>query len=227
LPGFRPGKIPPALLEQRYGARARHAVKENFAVQAAHQLLAEGNLTSATESRDNPGNGDLLLRLTVTHLPDLKDPQFDSVVLTRLTAEDPKLAPLLEAAFREQVLDQLDAAYHFTLAPVLVNKELVAIRAAASAQLALISEEERRGVDAELLTIAERRVRVGAVVLEIARRFGISVTPAEAQAARRGSETQAQAHGRLTEERVIAHLTAMATVTERPATPEELEALAG
>jgi hypothetical protein len=225
LPGFRPGKIPLEVLEQRYGSRAREAVRNTLAVEAAQQLLAGGSLTSATQASDSAGSGDLLLRLTATHLPSLPEPPFHSVSLTRLTAASKEASALLEASFRRQVLDQLDAAYQFTIAPVLIEKELYSIRVAAQAQLRLLDEADRRAAEAEMRLIAERRVRLGAVVLEIARRLGIAVTDAQAQSARGPGESLTQARGRLTEDRVISSLVHRASVTERPATQDELDSL--
>lgn len=214
LPGFRPGKVPMEVLDQRYAVRARQAVKANFAVEAAQQLLAGGSLTSATQGSDVE-SGDLLLQLRATHLPDLPDPEFESVALTRLTADDPKAAAALAADFRRQVLDQLDAHYQFTIAPVLVNKEYTSIRTASAAQFNLLSEHDRAGAEAELLHIAERRVRLGAVLLELARRFGITASDTESEGAR----------GTLLEDRVIARLVTRAKVTERQASSEEIAAL--
>jgi len=225
VPGFRPGKIPLDVLEQRYGARARDAVRNNFAVQAAQQLLRKGNLTSATQAADPPESGDLILHLTVTHLPALPNPPIESAALTRLTSEDATTQALLDTALHQQVLDRLDEVYRFPLAEVLVAQELVGIFASAKAHLALLTADERRAAEVELRAIGERRVRLGAVVLELARRYGIAVSDADAQAARAAGESRAQAHGRLTEQRVIGYLIGMTKVASRPASTDEVRAL--
>ena len=225
MSGFRPGKIPIEVLEQRFGLRAEEAVRNAVAVEAAQQLLALGNLTSATAVVNAPGSADVFLQLTVTHLPALPDPQFELVELTRLTASDKELEGLLDIEFRQQVLDHLDTAYRFTLAPVLVNRELQAIHSAVEEQLALMAGADRSNAEAELRGIAERRVRLGAVILEMARRFSITVTEVEALAVCIAGESFAQARARLTEQRVVDHLIAKAKVTTRLATADELHEL--
>jgi hypothetical protein len=212
LPGFRPGKVPAEVLAQRYGARARESVRAGFAVEAAHQLLAEGNLTASTQPVDEPESGDLLLRLTVTHLPDLPDPNLENITFTRLTGGGEAASAYFEGAFRQQVMDRLDADYRFPVAPVLIRKELAALRAVAEGELNLLGAEDRAAAEAELSAIAERRVRLGAVMVELARRFGIVA-----------SDVPAEARGRIVEDRVVGRLTDLATVNERAATAEELQ----
>ncbi|MDE3197593.1 MAG: hypothetical protein KGN84_14680 [Acidobacteriota bacterium] len=226
LPGFRPGKIPMEILRGRYGARARESVAEKFAIDAARQLQVAGNLTSRTEAANDPATGDLSITLNATHLPDLPDPDFEAMALKRLTSPNPAMQKRLDEAFRTQILDGLDAAYEFTLAPVLVTQELGVMAGAISAEFKAIPEAEREGIYRELRTIAERRVRLGAVVVEMARRFGLSVGDAEIGAAKLPGESLAAARGRLTEDRVIAWLSSRAKVTERPATADEIAAIA-
>jgi FKBP-type peptidyl-prolyl cis-trans isomerase (trigger factor) len=112
---------------------------------------------------------------------------------------------LRRSHLRRQVLDYLDSAYAFTIAPALIEREYRALAAAASSQ----SDEGLADIAAELRVIAERRIRLGAVVKELARRHEI-----------------AGASSGQVEENVIAWIVSRAKVLEREATPDELRELA-
>ena len=202
LPGFRPGKIPAEVLVGRYGRRAHAEVVARLTDQAAAALLAQGTLASTAEAE-----GDLAVRFTCTHLPDL--PAFDPAALTleRLTCGDPALAPGLEEHLRRQILDRLDDAFDFPVAASLVDREFAAIRAA-------VEDDVPEEAAAELRLIAERRVRLGAVLAELARRNALHV--AAAMPAEREPALEAA---------VIAWILGHARVTKRPATPAEIAEL--
>jgi FKBP-type peptidyl-prolyl cis-trans isomerase (trigger factor) len=221
LPGFRPGKIPLNVLEKRYGSKARSEAANRLAAETADRIFAAGGLASSIEALSGTDSGDLELRIAVTHLPDL--PALDSAefAIERLSAspEDVESAGLTEAAaselfrdhLRQQVLDYLDAAYSFPIAPVLVDREFAAIRQVAESQLepGAANAEGRQSIAAELRVIAERRVRLGAVVAELARRLQIGVT-----------ETA------VVEEKVVHRLIANARVSDRVISSDELRELA-
>ena len=195
LPGFRPGKIPAAVIQERYGAKAQAEVLERVASQAGAHVLARGGIASDMKASHQGGGVEFLV--TATHLPDL--PEFDpeTIELERLTSHDPAHAEALAGHLRQQVLDRLDAAFDFPLASAMVDREYAAIRAAA-AQQGSVTEE----IEAELKVIAERRVRLGAVVTELARRWELG-------------------RDRL-EDRVVERILQLARVRERAATAEEL-----
>jgi FKBP-type peptidyl-prolyl cis-trans isomerase (trigger factor) len=113
---------------------------------------------------------------------------------------EPDAEAIAELHLREQVMDRLSEAYAFPIASILIEREFEALWKAAQEQVA--AGEVDRG---ELRLAAERRVRLGVVVAEIARRHGISE--------RTGSEL---------EDRVIAWITAQARVTERLVPAAEL-----
>jgi len=192
LPGFRPGKIPADVVRQRYGDKARADVLSRIATQAAAQALARGSLVSEV----SVASGELTL--SGTHLPDLPSIDPATMHLERLTAPDPALSGALADHLRQQVMDRLDAAYDFPVAPALIDREFTAIRAAAEQQGGDITPE----IEAELRVIAERRVRLGAVVAELARRWNL------------GREHM--------EDKVVARILQSAQITDRPATAEEL-----
>jgi FKBP-type peptidyl-prolyl cis-trans isomerase (trigger factor) len=165
LPGFRAGKIPMTVLEQRYGSRARSAVQGDFAARASHELLKRGGLASALDVVSDADSMDFELKLAVTWLPDLPDPMIGDLVRLTTTG-DSDASRLLEEHFRTQILDQLDAGYPFTIAPVLIQQEVAAIGKSAAGDLEAVAAEDREEVAAELRIIAERRVRLGAVLAE-------------------------------------------------------------
>ena len=97
---------------------------------------------------------------------------------------------------KEQLLDSLNDSYSFTLPGGAVEREFQGIWRAAQAQ-GLSGEEAAL----ELRAIAERRVRTGIVIAELARRREIS--------------------GAAMEDRVADSLIAQANIVERDATAEE------
>lgn len=220
LPGFRPGKIPPAVMEQRYGGAARAEVANQLAAQAADRIFSTGGLASSIEMTEGAASGDLKFRITVTYLPDLPELDFTKLSLERLTISEQELeaagvaAEAARAIFdehlRQQVLDHLDSAYGFTLAAPLIEREFRAISEVAKSQMdsSVGGKAERESIAAELRVIAERRVRLGAVVKELARRNDFQST------------------GRQMEDQVMAWIVDQATVTQRAVGKDELQELA-
>lgn len=218
LPGFRPGKIPMDFLESRYGARTRAELVGRLGLQTTERLLAAGGLPASLQLTSGADSGDVEFRLAVTHLPDLPEPGAEHWELERLTLSEAVLqktgltaadaSGLLTQHLHLQALDHLHATYQFPVAAPLVERELEAIQLAANAQPE--NEEDRKALLLELREIAERRVKLGAVVLELARRHRLG----------------AAEHDPALEGRVIAWLISQTQVTERPATPEELLDLA-
>ncbi len=163
LPGFRPGKIPKQILQQRYGERARRAAAQKVVSEAIEELRRDGSLPSSIEVRENE------VEITSTHLPSL--PNFDPSTM-HIDASGER------AHRKQQVLDHLNVAYDFPIADQLVDREFAAIWAAAEAQ-SPFAEEDRNALAAELRPIAERRVRLGIVIMELARRAGLRASSPE------------------------------------------------
>ena len=218
LPGFRPGKIPAAVLEERYGAKVRTSVVSRLAAEAADNLLRQGELAAAVEVVNSGPTGGLEFRIEVTHLPDLPPVDFSGLELERLTSKenDVRLPEIFQERLREQILDFLDSRYEFPIAPALVERELQVICNSAAAELQAESDPEQ--IMGELRGIAERRVRLGAVVAEMARRYQIQLPEAE-------SQIEFQTRSRLIEARVMSFFVARARVTERVATMDEIRDL--
>jgi FKBP-type peptidyl-prolyl cis-trans isomerase (trigger factor) len=211
LPGFRPGKIPEAVLQQRYGAKARAEAIQGLAAESADEVRARGELAARLElSADLPDRVEF--RLEVTHLAELADLDFGAIEIERLSAPQSMLdsvgatKELLDNHCRQMVLDYLDGAYRFPLAPQLIAREYALIRLAAEEALESDSTTgaERAAIKAQLGAIAERRVRLGAVVVEMARRY--ELVPSE--------------------DGLIEFILSKARVTDREASAEELRELA-
>jgi FKBP-type peptidyl-prolyl cis-trans isomerase (trigger factor) len=221
LPGFRPGKIPMAVLEQRYGAKARAEAIQALGAQAADQALARGELAATLELSGDRADG-VEFRLEVTCLAELADIDFETIEIERLSASRSELDRLglttesAEKLFddhrRRMVLDSLDKAYRFPIAPQLIAADYT-------------TPAEREAIEAELGAIAERRVRLGAVVAEMARRQEIRLPEEEILRERRGGEAPAQTGDRLREDKLIRLVMSKARVTDREATAEELREL--
>ena len=222
LPGFRPGKIPLAILRERYGAKARAELINTLGAEAAGNVVARRELASSVELTVDSTEA-LEFRMTVTCLAELPSLDFEAIDIERLSGP-PSAAKVLDDRLKQNVLDYLDKTYQFPLAPPLIGHELTLIRRATEDTLGGPITAE---MDAELQTIAERRVRLGVVVAEMARRHEILPVEEELQRERRADETPAQTRDRLREEKLIRLIVSKAKITDREATEEELRDLAG
>jgi FKBP-type peptidyl-prolyl cis-trans isomerase (trigger factor) len=221
LPGFRPGKIPAGVLRDRYGAKARAEVIQRLRAEAADKVLARRELASSLELVADRADT-VEFRVAVTHLADLPELDFEAIEIERLSGP-PSEAQLLDDHLRQSVLDVLDKTYQFPIAPQLIAREHALIRRAAEEALAAGSVTE--AMDAELRSIAERRVRLGAVVVEMAQRLGILPVEEELHREHRGAETLAQTWDRLREDKLIGLILSKAKIIDREATAEELREL--
>src|SRR5882672_10195439 len=77
LPGFRPGKIPPTVVRQRYGTAVNAEVLEQSVTEATQQVLTERGLRPALQpkvdllSLDPTGNKDLEFKVELELLPEI------------------------------------------------------------------------------------------------------------------------------------------------------------
>jgi FKBP-type peptidyl-prolyl cis-trans isomerase (trigger factor) len=208
LPGFRPGKIPNAVLEERYGPQARLAVLQAIALSIADRGLPPGSLASGCQLVPGDADGDVAISISATHLPDLPDPDFSQFEIERIAVEghsSPESPLFLRERIKSQVLDRLDAIYSFPVFPGAVEREFASIRRLTEANGPRASGDERKKIESEMRRIAERRLRLGMVILELARRLQIKAsTPAQL------------------EDLVIDFFLAKARVMERTVSPNEL-----
>jgi len=178
LPGFRPGKVPMAVLEKRYGTEARKEIMNRLAGEAASRATPKNGVASAVELVGGARSDDVEFRLTVTYLPDLPPFDFSQLTLERLTVTEENLqsagltrdgaTAILRSHLKRQVLDRLHATYSFPLLPAIVEREFAGLWKTVEAQLGTVDAQERGSLAAEFRAIAERRVRLGLVVAEMA-----------------------------------------------------------
>ena len=207
LPGFRPGKIPIDVLRKRYGARARGEAINRIVAETTPAALPQGSVVSSFVLLSGAESGDLEFEAAVTYMPDLPPVDFSTVTIERLTADE----AVSRRHVKLQVLDHLDELCSIPLLRFRIEREFATIWSAAEAQGQLPQDaEQRKQLADEFRAIAERRLRLGMMVAEIARRNGIT----------------AGTSGEL-EDRVIDLLLSQARVIEREATPEELAELIG
>lgn len=199
LPGYPPGKIPASVLMQRYGAEARSEAIDRLAAQATVQALGSRFIVSGLQLEQADPNGDVRFLVQGLQPSDIPEPDVAAARLERLLAPQADLQEILDQEFSIQILDWLDSHCRIPVMPAVVQRELTALRQSAP------------GVDdAELRALAERRVSLGLLVVELARRWGLS------------SATSADL-----EAQVRSRIASLAQVTEREATAAELLELCG
>jgi hypothetical protein len=214
LPGFRPGNVPAAVLQTRYGAQVRADVLNALATEAIDRGLPRDSVASGLELKRGADSGDVEIHVTATHIPTLPALDFSALELEQLRADKAALdfaqvtaeqaAEHFRGYLKAQVLDRLDAAYRFPILPALVDREFSQVWQAAQAQ-AEIPVDAEAYASIELRAIAERRLRLGSVVAELARRTGIR-----------------SASGAELEEKVIDDLITKARVRQRTVAGPEL-----
>ncbi len=91
LPGFRPGKVPLAVVSRRYGASVAHEVVETEVTEAAHQAVSDRGLRVAMQPTFNVTpyreGQDLEFSVAVEVLPDVEPVDFGLIEVERLVAE--------------------------------------------------------------------------------------------------------------------------------------------
>jgi hypothetical protein len=179
------------VLEKHYGPSARTKVVENLIIEAAFGL-PEGALVTHVDIK---GDAEATLQLTVLNIRELPDPDVAGLTLHRLTGLD---AGAQHGYLKEQVLDYLDSIYRFRPPARLVERDFASLARGAAAG-------DTPEIAAEIHLSAERRVRLGMMVVELARRYSID-----------GADIESQVLDRLIEG---------AKIHERPATADEIRDL--
>lgn len=91
LPGFRPGKVPMAVVRQRYGTAIMSEVLEESVNSATQQVLSDRGLRPAAQPKVDvtslDDRQDLQFNVEVELLPEVPMPDFSSIALTRIRAE--------------------------------------------------------------------------------------------------------------------------------------------
>ncbi len=120
LPGFRPGKVPPTVVRQRYGSAVTAEVLEQSVSEATQQVLTERGLRPALQPKIDvlnldAGAGeakDLEFKVELELLPDITLPDFSTIELTRMKAEvapDTVDKAIAEIAQRNRTLEEIPA----------------------------------------------------------------------------------------------------------------------
>lgn len=118
LPGFRPGKIPPTVVRQRYGTAVNAEVLEESVSEATQQVLTERGLRPALQPKIDvvsldPSGGadkDLEFKVELELLPEITLPDFGVIQLTRMKVEPPAEAvdkALADIAQRNRTLEAI------------------------------------------------------------------------------------------------------------------------
>lgn len=91
IPGFRPGKVPVALLKSRYGDSVRGEIVEQSVQDSWQKTVSEKGLRPALEPKieivNSDEGGDLEYTLAVELLPEIEPLNFSEIVLERLVVK--------------------------------------------------------------------------------------------------------------------------------------------
>jgi trigger factor len=95
IPGFRPGKVPMNIVQQRYGSSVLGEVMEDTANNATMKAMTEKNLRPATEPRVEfssvpsgiPADKDLVMKVEVEVMPDVPAIDLEKIALEKLVVE--------------------------------------------------------------------------------------------------------------------------------------------
>lgn len=112
LPGFRPGKVPMAVVRQRYGTAIMTEVLEESVNSATQQVLTDRGLRPANQPKVDVTSldekQDLQFTVEVELLPEIAMPDFSAIALTRVRAVPAEEAidkALTEIAARQTELE--------------------------------------------------------------------------------------------------------------------------
>src|SRR5690349_4853444 len=91
LPGFRPGKVPPKVVAQRYGQAVMGEVLEQSVNSATNQVVTDRGLRPAQQPKIELVNfapeADLEFKVELEILPEIPMPDFAGIAVERLKAE--------------------------------------------------------------------------------------------------------------------------------------------
>jgi trigger factor len=115
LPGFRPGKVPPAVVKARYGQAVAGEVLEESVSEATRQVLTDRGLRPAMQPKIELVNysdgADLEYKIDLELLPEIPMPDFAAIELTREKAApgEEQVAEFLET-MRQRLAGTEDVA---------------------------------------------------------------------------------------------------------------------
>ena len=116
ISGFRPGKVPLAILKQRYGMIARHEVVEKlvdeFTAKALDSKKIQPAMRPKSSVKTNEDGKDLVYTVSFEALPEIKVPELSKFSFERLVSEveqeklDTSLKTLLENNKQEKEIEK-------------------------------------------------------------------------------------------------------------------------
>jgi trigger factor len=114
LPGFRPGKVPTKVVEQRYGQAVMGEVLEQSVSKATDQVVSDRGLRPALQPKIELVNfapeADLEFKVELEIMPDVPMPDFSGIAIERLKSEptEEQIAKTLESvAARNRKLEDI------------------------------------------------------------------------------------------------------------------------
>jgi len=117
LPGFRPGKVPPKVVQQRYGQAVLGEVLEQSVSKATDQLVTDRGLRPAQQPKIELVNfapdADLEFSIDLEVLPEIPLPDFGTIAVERLKAapsEEQVAKTLEQIASRNKALEDVTEA---------------------------------------------------------------------------------------------------------------------
>ncbi len=118
LPGFRPGKVPVAILRQRYGESVRHEILQQAISNSWQEALEDKGLRPALQPKIEmvtfEEGRDLEYKMAVELVPDIGSPDFGSIALERQVADVPDdevEAAIKRLADSRKTFEAADAAH--------------------------------------------------------------------------------------------------------------------
>jgi hypothetical protein len=219
LPGFPAGRVPETELRRRYGARAHREVLEHLAAEQISTLSQRGILVSSLVLDAPAKDEEAVFRIVGTVLSEVAEFRADQleIVKPKLDSSDTQALAKAERFLRRQVLDAVAQHFNFQVHPALIEREFQSLWQTIASH---VPEADRQEVTEEIRQLAERRVRLGFAVAELARRRGLALS--EPSSVLPG-ETPAQASQRELETRLLAQLLREVKFIERLMSTEELE----
>ncbi len=177
LPADTAGGTPSAAIASRYGAQARHDILRRIAATLIDlHLNARGTIVAECELLPETASGGADFRVAATDLTVLPPFTFTDWRI-EIPIPGAGITPADAApggAVREKILDWMDAAYRYPILPSLVERELAGLLRTPEIAAIARDGEGAEALRDELRALAERRLRLGFLVLEIARRLGLS-----------------------------------------------------
>lgn len=187
IPGFRPGRAPLPLVRNHHGDRVREAVIDRMAIRVTRTLIVEKSLEPTRrpkihiEQEEAASSGEVLFSLLVEVPPKVEIGPLEGFRLRQLRVPegDTVLAERANADLRRQLFDRLMERYDFPVPKDMVENEYERIVHGFEAE---VGEAVDTQLAVEMRGIAERRIRLAILLIEIGRVHNIRIPREEVEA---------------------------------------------